>query len=273
MKIRSLLIICCLALTFSCTKEDNDELSSIENKDTVEETDPKIKDKPDDVKEDPKEPIKDRPKPKIEYGDNFIVFEPEATHSELGKWELRTPNHPDYHKGKSIEAINKGYLEFTGNTLNGGKPNSPLNYTFTCPKTATYSLVLRMYQPLKPKEPEDKRNDVWIKLAGNFTASGTWTTEDLKKDHKFFGRGVRKWGSIAGLEGHITVDGKRKSKKGRPLYNLIKGEEYTFTMSGRAQGTSIDYILFFEQSLKFEIGNKIDPAESIPELYRPSLLQ
>ena len=56
---------------------------------------------------------------------------------------------------------------------------------------------------------------------------------------------VRTWGCAHSLEGHVnnikTLD--------KVVYNLIAGEIYTFTIAGRAQGCSIDYMLFYEESL------------------------
>jgi hypothetical protein len=49
---------------------------------------------------------------------------------------------------------------------------------------------------------------------------------------------VRNWRTNFKLEGH--VNGMKKLAPA--IYKLIKGEEYTFTMSGRSQGCSIDYI-------------------------------
>ncbi len=203
----------------------------------------------------------------VKYGDNFIVFEPQITTSDLGLWKKRVPEDSKYHVGTGIEAINRNYLEFTGNNLNSGPPTSPLEYNFKCPKSGKYRLVMRMYQPLAEGEAGDKRNDVWIKLAGDFTTACVYPTEELKKNHKFWGRGVRKWGSTYNLEGH--VNGVKKLAK--VVYNLKEGEIYTFTMSGRAQGCSLDYILLYEESLNFNIVQHTDLAEELPELYRPDV--
>lgn len=196
------------------------------------------------------------------------MFEPEITDSDLGLWIKRVPEDAKYRVGTSIEAINKGYLEFTGNNLNTGPAKSPLEYKFKCPKTAKYKVVMRMYQPLADGEEADKRNDVYIKLAGDFTTACAYSTETLKSDHKFWGRGVRKWGSTHKLEGGVNG----KDVLAQVIYNLKKDETYTFTMSGRAQGTSIDYILFYESNLGFTIVNHTDLATELPEKYRPNLI-
>ncbi|GAB1858058.1 hypothetical protein MHTCC0001_28950 [Flavobacteriaceae bacterium MHTCC 0001] len=229
----------------------------------------------------------------IKIGPNYVVFEPEVTSSDLGLWVVRQKGEANYYPESDnfsasegdIAAINDAYLEFTGNNLNGGQPKSPLTYTFTCPKTAKYRLTMRMLQPLEVCTPGsahctdggfekgDKRNDLWIKLDGDFTTACAYPTEELKKDHKFWGRGVRKWGSLHKLEGH--VNGNRTLAK--VVYNLKKDEKYTLTLSGRAQGCSIDYVLFYEESMgnaenhDFAIDNHTDLAAELPEFLRPDI--
>lgn len=201
----------------------------------------------------------------IKYGKDYIVFEPEITKSDLDLWVQRKPGDLSYYKGDGIEAIHKNYLEFTGNDMNFGEPTSPLIYNFKAPKTGDFRIVMRMYQPLKKGEKEDKRNDIYIKLAGDFTSACKFSTETLKSYHKFFGRGVRKWGSMYDMEGHING----KKVLAPVVYSLKKGEEYTFTMAGRAQGCSIDYILLFDKKLEL-IANTEDLAITTSEIYRPS---
>lgn len=194
----------------------------------------------------------------IRYGENYVVFEAEDTSSPLGKWTLRKPSDPKYYKGNDFEAINQTYIEYNGGWAT---KESPLAYTFTCPKTGDYRLVMRMYQPLGPDEAGDKKNDVFIKLEGNYTSATTKPKTELEQYHKFWGRGVRQWGTCHSLEignhAHAT-------------YGLIEGEEYTLTMAGRSPGTSIDYILFYEDTPVKEIKNQ-DLALQFPDEYRPAV--
>ncbi|WP_109831007.1 Ig-like domain-containing protein [Reichenbachiella versicolor] len=208
--------------------------------------------------------------PGIEYGDRFIVFDADITLSDLGSdenhpWVLRKKDDSKYYAGKEIEPVGGDYLEFTGNNMNSGPAKSPLQYTFTCHQTGDYRLAMRMYQPLSDKEHDDKRNDVWVRLEGNYTSACAYTKEVLEQDRKFWGRGVREWGTCYYLESNI---GEQKHVKTQVIYHLTKGEQYTFTMSGRAQGTSIDYIILFDPQLDLKANNE-DLAKVNPPLYRP----
>jgi hypothetical protein len=52
-------------------------------------------------------------------------------------------------------------------------------------KTGKYRMVMRMYQPLLKNEKGDKRNDVYVKLEGNYTSACVYPLEMLKANHKF----------------------------------------------------------------------------------------
>jgi len=187
------------------------------------------------------------------YGTNYVIFEGEETNSELGLWKIVTHTDSTYffHKD-SLNAINNAYIEFTGNDHNGGIPTSPLQYKFICPKTGTYRIAMRMYQRLLGLK-QDKCNDVWIRMEGDFTsASKGYTTENLKDEMKFYGRGTDTWG--------VCHMGDEHHKKEPVLYNLKKGEEYIFTMSGRAQRTCIDYLIFYETSIPLHVESFDDLA-------------
>ncbi len=281
MKLLRLFLVLIFIVNFSCSSSD-DQSNTKEKEEAVDTPDDKEDDSTDDDTDDDDgdtggdtdggdsgdEQSSDEGLTEgIKYGDNFLVFEPEITTSDLGLWVKRKAGDEKYHVGTTIEAINKGYLEFTGNNKNSGPPTSPIEYTFKCPKTAKYRIVMRMYQPLLDGEPEDKRNDLWIRLKGDFTTACAYPTETLEKDHKLWGRGVRKWGSAHKMDAH--VNGNKVLAK--VVYNLKKDEVYTLTLSGRAQGCSIDYVLLYEESLGFNIPNHTDIADELPELYRPNI--
>lgn len=199
------------------------------------------------------------------YGENWVVFESDVTLSDLDLWVKRTPDDAHYMEGtRTYGPLGEDYLEFTGNDENGGSAKSPLIYKFTAPKTATYTMSMRLLQNLEGAE-WDKSNDVWVKLDGNFTSANAFSTDALKHDHKFYGRGKDNWGAGVRLEGHI--DGTKTYATAK--YNLVEGEEYTFTMSGRAQRTCIDYIIFFESSLNFQVAEEVDIASENDSKYWP----
>jgi hypothetical protein len=207
---------------------------------------------------------KDKPDPilcDMTIGEDYIVFEAEATTSELGDWEIIDSTDNRYRDEDSIAPINGTHLEYAGvNSYN--EPVWPLEYTFIAPKTATYRLTMRLYQRLEGEE-SDKCNDVYIKMAGNFTSGNdVYSTDELKGDMKFFGRGIDQWGCSYFGDLNNQVQGK-------VLYNLIEGEEYTFTMSGRSERTNIDYILFFDNELGITVKSNQDLAEKNDEKYRP----
>ena len=58
--------------------------------------------------------------------DGLVVMEMENTGSPLGLWIKINPGDANYVSG----ATGSGHLEFTGNTINGGDPESPLTYQF-----------------------------------------------------------------------------------------------------------------------------------------------
>lgn len=193
----------------------------------------------------------------IKYGPNYIVVEAEDTPSNMDNWALRTPSDPKYYLGTDLEAINQTYIEYTGPW---GAAASPLSYTFVAPSTGVYRLLMRMYQPLEPGEAGDKKNDVFIRMEGNYTSETQKPKSELEKNHKFWGRGVRKWGSCHKLEIGAHMDAR---------YGLIAGETYTLVMSGRSKGCSIDYILLYDVTLNLASQIHTDIAAENPPQYRP----
>jgi hypothetical protein len=196
-------------------------------------------------------------------GPNYIVFEAEATESPLGKWQIITPEDSRY-KTASVAPINETHLEFTGNDHNFGPATSPLVYEFECPKTGTYRLGGRLYQRLEG-QPDDKCNDVYIRMAGNFTSANSIPTSVLKTNQKFFGRGVDKWGALYSIDTH-------NYGQAPVLYNLTEGEIYTFTVSGRAQRTNVDYWILYDNSISYTLGAHKDIAVLNNSKYHPKIL-
>lgn len=196
-------------------------------------------------------------------GANYIVFEAEATDSPLGEWRLINKGDEGYQDNSAVSPINETHLEFTGNNPASGPAKSPLDYEFTAPSTGSYKLLIRLFQRLEGLE-DDKCNDVYVKLAGDFTsATDQYTTDELKNNMKFFGRGVDKWGSCYSGENDDHV-------KTAIVYNLKEGEKYTFTMSGRSQRANIDYILLHDTNISITGGPHKDIAELNDAEYLPT---
>lgn len=198
-------------------------------------------------------------------GTNYVVFDAEVTTSPLGEWKLISKNDAGYLDKENISPINETHLEFTGNNEASGPAGSPLEYEFIAPTTGEYKLLMRLYQRLEGAE-EDKCNDVYIKMTGDFTsATDQYTTNDLKNDLKFFGRGVDQWGAA------YSGDGGEAHNKSAIVYNLKEGMKYTFTMSGRSQRANIDYILFYNtKDIAITSGVNKDIAELNDPQYRPN---
>jgi len=202
--------------------------------------------------------------PGIEYGDNFIVFEAEVASYSTEYWTLRTPADAEYEKyvnsssQSGINPINDTYLEYIG-PWKGDEEASKIVYKFTCQSTGDYQLAMRLHQPLKDDEEGDAKNDVFVKMEGDYTSASKFTTEDLATKHKFWGRGVNKWGTAQYLEHNDSHF---------PIYHLTEGKEYTFSMYGRSTNACIDYIIFYKTELQLGVNNT-DFAQQNPELYRP----
>ena len=194
-------------------------------------------------------------------GPDYVVFEAEATNSPLGYWQVIRPGDYRYQDKDPVGPIGQTHLEFTGNDPNLGPPASPLEYTFRCPRTGTYRLGARLFQRLEGL-PDDKCNDVYIRMSGNFTSGNHVSTDELKQDQKFYGRGVNEWGALYNLEAH-------EAGHAPAIYSLIEGEIYTLTVSGRAQRTNIDYWLLYETSLPIVLQGHKDLAAENDPIYRP----
>ena len=247
----SLLIIVAL-FAGGCSDDDSD---TTQGQNPVQNPDPDQDPDPD-------------PDPKVTcntyVGANYIVFEAEATESPLGNWEIVKAGDSRFRNQDEVAPINGTHLEFTGNNISSGPADSPLEYKFKAPSTGVYRLAMRLYQRLEEGAEEDKSNDVYIRMAGDFTsATDDYTTDELSKDLKFFGRGVNKWGAC------VSGDGGAKHKKTAILYNFIEGKEYTFTMSGRSKNANIDYILFYDVGLKIKARGHLDLAEGNDPKFRP----
>jgi hypothetical protein len=106
----------------------------------------------------------------------LVIMEMENTSSPLGQWIEINPGEPNYVSG----ATGTGHLEFTGNGINGGNPNSPLTYTFQINLAGNYHLNLRARKRLDG-EASDKCNDCYVKMAGNSHPAAATTRPRLSR--------------------------------------------------------------------------------------------
>ncbi len=170
-----------------------------------------------------------------ENGKGFVMMEAEDTESSLGScWKLTKPNG---HTGK-------GALEMTCNNPSTGSPKQPLNYKFKITTPGEYSLHLHIYKNLQG-QPHDKCNDVYIRVAGDFSAgSGAPSLDILKKDTKHFGGNHER----CAWTGAKPIDSDHK--KFAATYVFKAGETYTLTMSGRAQRANVNALVFTTAAAK-----------------------
>ena len=208
--------------------------------------------------------------PRVDVSDDYIVFEAEATLSPLGSWALRTPEDPKYDIiVGDLPPINGSYIEYTAGKNDGLGIDAgvdSLQYTFTPKVSGTYRLTGRMAQQMQQPEPTkwDQCNDIYVKLAGDYTSGSTAPMEVLQQWTKFFGRGHQdekcgKWGAFVQLDVN--------HEKFEAIYNLTAGKAYTLTISARSKGVAIDYFLLTRQAVDIE--QQHDLASCNSERLRP----
>ena len=169
--------------------------------------------------------------PLFEAENGLLIIEAESTKSSKGQWD----------KENSIPGFTgECHLEFTGNRPASGPAQNPLDYSFTVVKDGTYRLLIRAYKRLEG-EPNDRCNDCYVRLEGDFDTGGKVPLEMLKSDTKLYGGSSTEWGWTAQLDKH--------HKKFPPLYKLQAGKKYTLTVSGRSQRFNMDRIVFVHNSV------------------------
>ncbi len=173
--------------------------------------------------------------------DGYVIVEMESTRSPLGKWVKKSDN-PDY--------TGTCHLEFTGNTINGGDPTSPLHYKFKINKAGVYELKFRCRKRLDGADT-DKCNDAYVRVEGDFTTGANASLEVLKEDTKLFGGPENGWGWSNKLDPH---SGKVLAK-----YTFKSDEVYELVVSGRSVRYNIDRIVFNHSTAD------LGPAATAPE--------
>ncbi|MDX1679882.1 MAG: hypothetical protein R3242_04030 [Akkermansiaceae bacterium] len=174
----------------------------------------------------------------------LVVMEAESTRSSLRKWKEKT-DVEDY--------SGKCHLEFTGNRIMNGPPDSPLRYKFQIQKPGKYRLTLRARKRLET-EREDLSNDCYVKVSGNYEAGGGAPLDILEEDTKMFGGHKDGWGWAVMLD--------HDHKKYDAIYDFKAGETYELTISGRSKNFNLDRILFVHESHKLREVQRENPPES-----------
>ncbi|MGJ8677950.1 MAG: LamG domain-containing protein [Akkermansiaceae bacterium] len=186
-----------------------------------------------------------------------VVIEMENTDDDLGNWLNKTDPLSNAFSGE-------GYLEFNGNRITTGNPNSPIAYQFKINEGGIYYLHQRCAR-VTSGEREDVSNDCFVRVEGDFTAvSGNRNAPlvMLQRDTKFFGGNH--------LEFVWTPSGSRledetEDELGKkvPIYNFKAGETYTLVVSGRSKAFKIDRMVFRKNGL----ANALWQDTSIPETF------
>ena len=180
-----------------------------------------------------------------EEKDGYVAMEMESTSSPLDLWLKIQTGNPLF-----IPSVSGGvHLEFNGNSPSGGGAKSPLTYTFKINNSGTYKLLMKASKRLEG-QLDDKCNDCYIKMAGDFTSPYLVTditkpnTNDLKTDIKFFGGNAHPnmgWASLL----DFPVPNQEHAKVA-PLYVFKAGQTYTFTISGRSKRFNLDFFLLYD---------------------------
>lgn len=181
----------------------------------------------------------------IEKG-GIVAIEMESTGSRNGSWKQKTD---------VKDFSGTCHLEFTGNSTTNGPPDSPLKYYFKVKKAGRYQLTLRARKRLESKR-EDISNDCYVALKGNFQAGGGAPLDILKKDTKMFGGKADEWGWATSLDFH---------KKAPAIYDLLPGELYELTISGRSRNFNLDRFLLVHESVDLRKAQNANPKESKQE--------
>ena len=180
-----------------------------------------------------------------EEKDGYVAMEMESTSSPLDLWLKIQTGNPLF-----IPSASGGvHLEFNGNAPAGGTAKSPLTFTFKINNSGTYHLLIKASKRLEG-ELDDKCNDCYIKMAGDFTSPYLVTditkpnTADLKTNIKLFGGMAHPNMGWAGLldfpvlnQGHVQV---------APLYVFKAGQTYNLTISGRSKRFNLDFFVLYD---------------------------
>lgn len=175
----------------------------------------------------------------------YVVMEMENAKKPWGKWELLT-NFAGYN--------GSGFMEFTGNTINGGPADSPLTFKFKVTQTGIYELNLRVRNRLEGAT-SDKCNDAYVRLEGDFESGNDVPLYMLKRDTKIYNHASDVWNWTVRLD----IGGHQLKM---PLYKLQKGQIYTLVVSGRSIRLQVDRIVIHNAEAPIEAAATMPESET-----------
>lgn len=192
--------------------------------------------------------------------DGLVIIEAENTPSDYDKWTDLT----------SVSGFTgSSYLEFTGNTVINGNPNSPLEYHFTINQSGLYYLHLhcaRENVEINGELRTDVANDCYVRVEGDYGAgpnAGNTHGDDaplalLTSDTKFFGGNPN---SFVWASGNRLDPGGHQNKR-IAIYDFKAGETYKLFVSGRSQLFKLNRIVFRHQSVTNGTAQNLSTPES-----------
>ncbi len=200
-----------------------------------------------------------------EEQDGVVIIEAENRNIDFGEWEVKTTELSNSFTGNS-------YLEFTGNSVINGDPNSPIEYQFKINDPGLYALHLRCARENVTIDGEvrtDVANDCYVRVDGDYNEGPSAgdshgdqaPLESLKSDTKFFGGNDNSFvwasGNRLDLGGHTN--------KRQAIYDFKAGETYTLVVSGRSQLFKLDRIMFRKTTVNTTEAESLDNVETFSD--------
>lgn len=187
----------------------------------------------------------------------LVIMEMENTPSALAQWQKISKGDEHFVNG----ATGQSHLEYRGNTINGGDPDSPLSYTFKITKPGKYHLSMRGRKRLDGAE-WDKCNDAYVRLEGDFqSGNDAYDLKPLTNDTKVYlpspqhSHGAESW------EWATQLDGNDVHKKA-VIYELKKDETYTLVVSGRSIRYNLDRLVLRHEFVPQDLARNPELPES-----------
>lgn len=195
----------------------------------------------------------------------IVIIEAENRTADLGEWNIETTS-------LNNDFTGAGYLEFTGNSVINGNPNSPIEYQFKINEPGLYELHLRCAREtvtINGETRTDVANDCYVRVDGDYdegpdagdSHGDQAPLEALQSDTKFFGGNDKSF---------VWADGNRldlggETNKRFAIYDFKAGETYTLTISGRSQLFKLDRMMFRKTSVNEEEAESLSNTETFAD--------